>query len=473
MLNVKTVIKDKMTEMKTDQKIRKTLKFVTVSLLIGIILGITVMLPFVFSDPGPGYTTVGTDIIVDGVLYTADLNFTSEFWYGGSNRTDLIVNPTSEATLIVESDGTDTWMTNCSTGQRDATSTNASQIINWAFANATGESVFVKAGVYQCDSTILLPRTITVDGVKGQNETYLGTIFNYTGTGWAMKTDNYNNSKKRGYLILEHFAIQCPTAGTFEGGLLLDYLEFGFIDGIGVETNGSPEDGSAGIKYAEVGANQVQFRRCETGGFDYGFWITGDWVTLDFCNSYTANTAFQVDHRNQDATRPIETVMHGCMAYLFDEVGYNISYAHAFQLLNPAVELTNGTARTGFFIDNGFGDTTVKGSIIDPGFHDTDPATKYDFDIYDGQISSVGTDFQQRGTQICANNEWIPHYLAGTPDVVLVSSGNCTYDGVPVIVNYIHSSLNSTHFQANIYWTNGTVIADDVILVSYLAEYKP
>lgn len=86
---------------------------------------------------------------VSGSLYTfMDLQ-TGEFWWQGQNRTDLIANPTSEASYIVETDGTNTWMTNTSTGQRDWSSTDASAIFNACVGNLTnGGDIFVRAGTY-------------------------------------------------------------------------------------------------------------------------------------------------------------------------------------------------------------------------------------------------------------------------------------------------------------------------------------
>ena len=86
---------------------------------------------------------------VAGSLYSLMDWRTGEFWYAGENRTDLITHPTSEASYIVETDGTYTWMTNCSTGQRDATGTDADEIVNWALGNLTSgrdwlETVYLK-----------------------------------------------------------------------------------------------------------------------------------------------------------------------------------------------------------------------------------------------------------------------------------------------------------------------------------------
>lgn len=86
---------------------------------------------------------------------------------------------------------------------------------------------------------------------------------------------------------------------------------------------------------------------------------------------------------------------------------------------------------------------------------------------------NIGFVTENSGTQTCADQEWITHGLAGTPTMVQITAGNCTYDSVAIIANYVHSSMNSTHLQANIYWANSTAIDDDVILISWYVEYMP
>ena len=76
-------------------------------------------------------------------------------------------------------------------------------------------------------------------------------------------------------------------------------------------------------------------------------------------------------------------------------------------------------------------------------------------------------------TATIANNEWVPHGLAGTPTVVTVTTRTATYGtpAVPVIVGWI--GQNSTHFQVSAYWANGTAITADAINISYYVEYNP
>lgn len=80
---------------------------------------------------------------------------------------------------------------------------------------------------------------------------------------------------------------------------------------------------------------------------------------------------------------------------------------------------------------------------------------------------------ENSGTQTCADNENIPHGLAGTPNVIWVTPMNDTYDGVPIIVTVDWSNVDSTNIKVGLYWVNGTAITADVILVSWRAEYKP
>jgi len=72
-----------------------------------------------------------------------------------------------------------------------------------------------------------------------------------------------------------------------------------------------------------------------------------------------------------------------------------------------------------------------------------------------------------------ADGGWIPHDLTGTPTVVTLTCLNSTYDGVPVIVSWDRANTNSTHIAVDIYWSNGTAITDNVIAISWTAEYQP
>jgi len=86
---------------------------------------------------------------------------------------------------------------------------------------------------------------------------------------------------------------------------------------------------------------------------------------------------------------------------------------------------------------------------------------------------NVGFVTENQGTQTCANNEDIVHGLSGTPTSIQVDSMNATYDSVPVLVNIDWSGVDSTNINMGIYWTNGTAITDDTILVSWSAKYEP
>lgn len=72
-----------------------------------------------------------------------------------------------------------------------------------------------------------------------------------------------------------------------------------------------------------------------------------------------------------------------------------------------------------------------------------------------------------------ANGGTIAHGLVGTPTTVTLTSLNATYDSVGVIVAWDKPNSSSTNISLDIYWTNGTAIADSVIDVSWYAEYVP
>jgi hypothetical protein len=91
-------------------------------------------------------------------LNATDIKFTGSFWWGSYNRTDTLAYPEQTASYIVFQDGSYTKMKNGTTGQIDAYSTNASQIINWALGNLTSERTWYEKvmlkGNFTCDSPI-------------------------------------------------------------------------------------------------------------------------------------------------------------------------------------------------------------------------------------------------------------------------------------------------------------------------------
>ena len=148
---------------------------------------------------------------VAGSLYSLMDWRTGEFWYAGENRTDLIAHPTSEATFIVETDGTYTWMTNCSTGQRDATSTDAVDVVNWACGNLTdGGDIFMKNGNYSLSTPLLLQGWDAKLGkqIRLQGESKSGTRLQpQSGVACAI------NLSRQIAAYLSDFTIDMPSSG--------------------------------------------------------------------------------------------------------------------------------------------------------------------------------------------------------------------------------------------------------------------
>lgn len=73
------------------------------------------------------------------------------------------------------------------------------------------------------------------------------------------------------------------------------------------------------------------------------------------------------------------------------------------------------------------------------------------------------------GVDTVANNEWIAHSLVGTPKIVLVTPEASLYASTTFTV--VADVRNSTHFQVSCYWTNGTAISADAIVIDWYAEY--
>jgi len=127
------------------------------------------------------------------------------------------------------------------------------------------------------------------------------------------------------------------------------------------------------------------------------------------------------------------------------------------------------------------GDTTY--SIIEEGTADRNQITNNFLSPFSwvkvGSRTVIARNFgegtshiqENSGSTTIANNEWIAHGLISTPTAVTLTPRAITYDEVTFNVAVV--ARNSTHFQVGAYWTNGTAISDDAIVVDWSAEYKP
>lgn len=145
-----------------------------------------------------------------------------------------------------------------------------------------------------------------------------------------------------------------------------------------------------------------------------------------------------------------------------------VDYARNTRLINNQYNATGAltTEPTDFILIT----SNANGTIVE--------GWKYIWDIAkisDSGLNTkfVGVGFENSGTQTCANGEDIAHGLAGTPTSIHVDSMNATYDNVPVIVSVNWASVDSANINVGVYWTNGTAITDDAILVSWSAKYTP
>lgn len=117
---------------------------------------------------------------------------------------------------------------------------------------------------------------------------------------------------------------------------------------------------------------------------------------------------------------------------------------------NYIVNNTIGNSKFEEIKDESGGNNTIRGNILNGK-----PT----------ENSGVATDLANGGT--------IPHGLAGTPDVVVLTSLNATYKGEAVAVYWDQLNTDSTNISVDIYWTNGTEITATVIDVAWEAYYVP
>ena len=441
-------------------------------------------------------------------------------WWSGDNRTDLIVNPTDTASYIVETDGTQTWMTNCSTGQRDATGTDADEISNWALGNLTsGGVVYLKPDVSVDGEVTLSNGNITIKSdLIGYNQYSLPHIRELT----------INSSSQ----AIEGIKLQ---------GLTIEELTF-HADGNEI-TNVRVSDCAIrktstyhGVIFQGDGTtsgwmNEILFDRChfKAGGQDGDTWGVVTWNNVQMVTevrfrdcafeTYQSNNTFflctgtgQPDSVFLDNPR-IYTDTGTENIYVFRQqnrtvaeykTGFAVSWSGGRIEAHTPITILRTDDSTVYGVRLRF---TVQGVVFGMGAGSTLTAidnqnskwaTPFNYITWKdnvcgrnvgtfslGTLPTASSTFEisikrnvnfiteNSGTQTCANNEAIIHGLAGTPTMVQAIAGNCTYDGEYVVATYNHGTMDATDFHVCLFWVNGTAITDDVILISWYAEYAP
>ena len=203
-----------------------------------------------------------------------------------------------------------------------------------------------------------------------------------------------------------------------------------------------------GLDIIDSGSNNVYEGNYVYGASDGGIFVRGSGSANNniFCNNYiylrNSGTNYGADlESNSVGTRITGNIFFGGAG------------------TDTGIRVQSGATNT-YIEGNDISDATIETKITDAG---TNTIIK----------RNRGYVTENSGTATIANNEWVPHGLAGTPTVVTVTTRTATYGtpAVPVIVGWI--GQNSTHFQVSAYWTNGTAITADAINISWDAEYKP
>jgi hypothetical protein len=86
---------------------------------------------------------------------------------------------------------------------------------------------------------------------------------------------------------------------------------------------------------------------------------------------------------------------------------------------------------------------------------------------------NIGFVTETSGTQTVANGETVSHGLKTTPTTVIISARAITYGTPAVTFNIAVTARGTSTFTVSAYWTNGTAISTDAIVIDWYAIYKP
>lgn len=470
-----------------------------------------------------GLAEAGGTPTIDGTVGIYDMPWVNgtaanfeEFYLNSEDMTDLMTYPEQAASYVIFKDGSTIKAKNGTTGQIDYSGTDAViiiQSVNDVLPN--GGVIFFKEGVYIFSVSFNQSEGIFIQGEGLSYSGSEGTIFklgdgadcdiiniNYTGTGLFGIYDiyfagNQGNvasgsaihvvDSRRGFIKRCAFNQVKDYAIWLEGGGYPIWIEECVFKNIIVNAD---NHGAIRIQSADNRVRQCSITSTKVGIYDTGEnnqYYDNDIYTCGghgmYFYSSSGNTIIgNRVHDNNDAGVAVynsnNNILDGNQIYNNDD-GVS-GYGDGIRLW--------GTSNNNIISDNRCYD--VQGTKTQPYGINLQSDTQDNIVIsnnvngnLNGGISNLGTDnkieqnggfiTENRGTQICADNENIAHGLVGVPTMIQVTPMNDTYDGVPVITTVDWSGVGSTNIRIGLYWVNGTAISDDIILVSWYAKYIP
>jgi len=456
-------------------------------------------------------------------------NFT-QYWWSNYNRTDTLAYPEQTASYIVFQDGSLTKMKNGTTGQIDASSTVDIDVINWALGNLTvgrtwQEKVLLKgnfeltlpSGNTNCidvpsyteielQGSVKLANGVNKNLIGNKDVTSSNTHIYIHGGIW----DGNRNYQTSGHGLYICFASNPVGYGEFA------FLTIGDMTFINIKSDGIHIEAADDASILQIsiynivnkyignyglytsGVSDVNIVNMmpvegEIGGvfIQYGGCIHMDECFINGGIVFNAHTMFRLTNSFID----IDSNKHG-----IDGAGLRNS-----QLSNVGIRVTGDGATTydgiqlrdgaGYHATNNIFTNLYIGRAggtgtrrFNYGIEEVDANQDYNTymgingrDCVTASLRMLGANsftrgnigYENSGTATVANNEWVPHGLAGTPTTVTITPRAVTY-GSPAVTFVVGVvARNSTMFQVGCYWTNGTAITTDAIVIDYYCEYKP
>jgi len=423
---------------------------ILIAFIIGLLLALPISVQWVYSWTG------STNTIAPGAWEIDDLNVTSELYWNSLNRTDTLAYPEQAASYIIFISGNKYYAKNGITSQIDYSGTNATTVIQSVIDTLTsGGYLFFKAGTFNLSTYLTHDASNIV--FKGLGASI--TIFNYSGagiSGYAIRPADSTTSRQR--VMFRDLAVVSNIANI--GGISLQTVNLGEVRNCYI---GNSEGGTLSTQTARI-----------------GIYLHPGTAASGYFNQII-NTDIQKMFKGIEIASNINQIINGRVRINY--IGINIESGSDTSISNVDFEGNSYGFRVGapnsynHLYGGYYESNSIKDIIVASATAKVDAygiPTGLTFSITSGAIFKVYAQaYVNSGTQTCADNENIAHGLAGTPTFVDVNPMNDTYDGVPLIATVDWSGVDATNIRIGLYWVNGTAISDDVILVSWKAEYTP
>ena len=430
-----------------------------------------------------------------------------EFWWNSQNRTDTLQHPEASYSYMISMDGSVCKAKNGSTGQIDYSGTDASTVIQSTINDSTdGENIFIKTGVYEILTSILVKSNVGITGA-GRKNTILRRIADVPILRFYEKDGISENQENN---LIENIGLDGRYGYSYTSNLIeitqLKDSIFRNLDLFAYRGNGIYIKGVSGAKsfwntfedillegdsnyntgaaiYVDSYAIDSWLYRITAGYHKYGMYFNGSaWYLNDFWPVHCEN-ALYIKKSGLRGERIVCDTCRGDSIYI-DSSANDVQHIHLSKIhfIDPPAgySLIYINVSSGCFCrDNFFSDLTGFGSTY-AYIIDKEGSGTFDRTLINGVFMPTGASGRYNNVE--------PSFIIGDPRYITENSGTATNSTATTFVfNHglawtptgVWASFNTTEITGWTWTATSTEITITVVGITanrtcyWTAEYKP